>query len=218
MSYCYDYPRPALTVDIILYGFIEGSLRLLLVQRKNEPFKEKWALPGGFVDEHETGDEAAKRELKEETGMTCKILGQLFTETGLDRDPRGRTVSIIYRGYYLGTAEPLAGDDALNASWFSVFTLPDLAFDHQIIIKKAFTRLKENFINKPFGRELLGDKFKLSDLKILAKGILDNEKTVDIIINRMIEYEIIKQKSQEEFWHFDNIKYMWHSAFGFIRF
>ena len=218
MSYSYDFPRPALTVDIILYSYFKGTLQVLLIQRKEEPFAKKWALPGGFVEENETAGEAAARELKEETGYSDVVLSQLYTETGLNRDPRGRTVSIVYRGFYVGTFQPQAGDDAAKAKWFSLYDLPELAFDHLKLIKKSYTRLKENIINKPFGKELLGSCFKLSDLKNIACKILENEKTVDILIHRMVDYNIIVQRDTKGCWHFDEIKYMWHSAFGFIRF
>lgn len=134
-KYCYDYPRPALTVDCVLFSENEKDVKVLLIKRKNEPFKDAWAFPGGFVDMTETTYDAAKRELKEETGINVSNLVQVHTFSDVDRDPRGRTVSVIYFAKVNGGDFSLkAGDDANDAKWFSLNSLPNLAFDHKMIL------------------------------------------------------------------------------------
>lgn len=135
--YCYDYPRLMLTVDIALFKTINNQVFILLIKRGNEPFKESWALPGGFVDMDETLIDAAKRELSEETGITDVNLKQFYTYGDLNRDPRGRTVSVVYYSFVnQDKANAVAGDDAADAYWFSIKNLPQLAFDHKMIINE----------------------------------------------------------------------------------
>ena len=133
-SFTYPYPRPALTVDLILLTR-EPSPRVLLIQRKHEPFQGRWALPGGFVDEGETLETAARRELQEETGVTVSAIEQFGTYGDPGRDPRGWTVSVVY--LVRVEAEELsaqAGDDAAEVAWFALTDLPLLAFDHRQIL------------------------------------------------------------------------------------
>lgn len=126
-----------LTVDIALYKTINNQVFILLIKRGNEPFKESWALPGGFVDMDETLIDAAKRELSEETGITDVNLKQFYTYGDLNRDPRGRTVSVVYYSFVnQDKANAVAGDDAADAYWFSIKNLPLLAFDHKMIINE----------------------------------------------------------------------------------
>lgn len=135
-KFCYDYPRPALTVDCIVISKSKTDSKILLIQRNNEPFKDAWAFPGGFVDMDETTFEAAKRELKEETGIEVDNLVQIHTFSDVDRDPRGRTISVVY---FAEVNEEnfnvIAGDDASDATWFSLKELPELAFDHDMILE-----------------------------------------------------------------------------------
>lgn len=144
MPYTYQYPRPAVTVDIILLD-TNNTANLLLIQRKKPPFQGKWAFPGGFIDAEETLEHAAVRELKEETGLTIKHLKQFKTFSEPKRDPRGRTISTVFYGYLPPkTADQTkAGDDAARAKWFPLENLPALAFDHdQIMIEfKKFMNL-----------------------------------------------------------------------------
>jgi len=135
MIYTYAYPRPAVTVDIIVSRNVGNNFQLLLIERKNEPFKTQWALPGGFVDIDEEIDTAAYRELKEETSISDIKLKQFYTFGNLGRDPRGRTISIVYSGVIINEKQEIsAGDDAKNLKWFSINDLPELAFDHNKII------------------------------------------------------------------------------------
>ncbi len=135
MSFTYKYPRPALTVDAIVLKKTH-VVQVLLIQRANEPFKEMWAFPGGFVDMDETVEEAVVRELEEETSLSGIELKQFHTFSAVDRDPRHRTVSVVFYGFANEKAKPIAGDDAKNAQWFDLDNLPKLAFDHQEILEK----------------------------------------------------------------------------------
>lgn len=133
MSYMYQYPRPAVTVDAIL---ISPDRKILLIERGREPYKGKWALPGGFIDMDEELETACIRELEEETGIRVEALRQFKAYGGVNRDPRHRTVSVIF---YAFTDEELiasAGDDASKAQWFSINQLPELAFDHRLILEE----------------------------------------------------------------------------------
>ena len=137
-QYCYKYPRPALTTDQVIFGFGEGELRVLLIRRGNEPFKGKWALPGGFMDMDEDAETCARRELEEETGLKVVNFEQLYAFSDVDRDPRYRVVSIAY--YALVRWEDCkvkAGDDADRAQWFPLSGIPPLAFDHRRILQMA---------------------------------------------------------------------------------
>ena len=141
MSHTYEYPRPALTVDIVLFSKEVETLSILLIQRKNPPFEEMWALPGGFVDMDETLEHAAKRELEEETGISGVKLEQFYVFDTIDRDPRCRTISVVLTGLLNSELSIKAGDDAGEAKWFKVDELPNLAFDHSEIIEKALEKL-----------------------------------------------------------------------------
>jgi 8-oxo-dGTP diphosphatase len=174
MAYSYQYGRPALTVDCVVFGFDEGELKVMLIQRNLPPFEGKWALPGGFVRVDETLDDAARRELEEETGISKVYLEQLYTFGGLERDPRERVVSVAYYALVkLGIHSIKATTDARNAAWFSVSDLPKLAFDHDRILAMALERLKGKVRYQPIGFELLPSKFALSELQHLYEVILD---------------------------------------------
>src|SRR6266568_5511710 len=143
MAHTYQYPRAALTVDCVVFGFDEGELKALLIQRALEPFKGKWALPGGFVRVDETIDEAARRELAEEAGLKDVFLEQLYTFGKVDRDPRERVVSVAYYALVkLAVHRAKAATDAANAEWFPISKVPRLAFDHAGILATALTSLK----------------------------------------------------------------------------
>jgi 8-oxo-dGTP diphosphatase len=173
MPYTYQYARAALTVDCVVFGFDGGELKVLLIERGLEPFKEKWALPGGFVRVDEPLDEAARRELLEETGLAEVFLEQLYTVGTVDRDPRERVVSVAYYALVkLLDHQAKAATDAANAEWFSLSKLPKLAFDHADIVKLALARLHGKVRYQPIGFELLPEKFTLSELQHLYEAIL----------------------------------------------
>lgn len=142
-SYSYPYPRPSLTVDVALVTR-EPTPRVLLIQRRADPFQGKWALPGGFVDENERLLEAARRELAEETGVKVVDLEQLYTFGDPGRDPRGWTVSVAYLALVSpDQLRPVAGDDAAEVGWFPLDRLPPLAFDHAEILARVRHRLAD---------------------------------------------------------------------------
>ena len=142
MNYCYEYPRPAVTADIVIIKTIGPQREVLLIERKHPPFEGMWALPGGFLDMDETLEEAALRELQEETGITGLELEQFHTFSKVDRDPRHRTITTVFIGYTNeNTADPEAGDDAANTRWFPLHDLPPLAFDHGEVMEMVKNRL-----------------------------------------------------------------------------
>ena len=143
--YTYEHPHPAVTVDIVVFNLYAGLLHVLLIQRAAEPFIGIWALPGGFVQMDEGLEEAARRELEEETGLKAVYLEQLYTFGRPDRDPRGRVITVVYLTL-LPESAPVqieGGDDATRADWFSVEHLPALAFDHAEILVCALARLNK---------------------------------------------------------------------------
>ena len=142
MPYTYDYPHPALTVDCVVFGYeASASLQVLLIKRKLPPYEGMWSLPGGFVQLTESIDEAAVRELKEETGVGDVFLEQLYTFGAPERDPRERVISVAYYALISLQEHPLqAATDASDAQWFELQELPDLGFDHQEILEKAIAR------------------------------------------------------------------------------
>jgi 8-oxo-dGTP diphosphatase len=176
MPYSYQYPRAALTVDCVVFGFDEGELKVLLIERGLEPFKGRWALPGGFVRVEETLDAAARRELAEEAGLSNVFLEQLYTFGTVDRDPRERVVSVAYYALVkLSEHAAKAATDAANARWFPVSEVPKLAFDHAAILETAIERLKGKVRYQPIGFELLPPKFTLSQLQHLYEAVLGTE-------------------------------------------
>jgi len=142
MSYTYNYPRPMVTTDIIVFNTINNVISILLIKRLNEPFQNSWALPGGFVDKDEPLLDAANRELQEETGLVNLTLEQFFTFGNPNRDPRGHTISVVFSTQICDSKVlVVAGDDAKEVQWFNILKLPPLAFDHDDIIKMAIKKL-----------------------------------------------------------------------------
>lgn len=176
--YTYEYPRPALTVDCVLFGYDtqEQSLNVLLIERLNDPYAGYWAFPGGFVDMNETAETAAHRELEEETKLKGLDLKQFQVFSKVDRDPRGRVVSIGYwalvkpSDYHL-----VAASDARQAKWFDIKVLPQLAFDHQNVFEVAISKMRRNIYFEPIGLDLLPEKFTFSEFKTLYEILLNQE-------------------------------------------
>lgn len=176
-AYTYAYPRPAVTVDIVLFAFVEHELRMLLIQRRGEPFAGRWALPGGFIGIDEDLYNAALRELAEETGVSDVYLEQLYTFGAPDRDPRSRVITVAY--FALLSADHAArlvlkaNTDAADARWWSVYNLPPLAFDHDRVTQYALQRLRWKLEWTALGFHLLPREFTLSELQRVYERVLD---------------------------------------------
>ena len=176
MTFSYDYARPALTVDCVVFGLDETDLKVLLIQRKLAPFQHTWALPGGFVRIEETLDAAARRELEEEAGVTDVYLEQLYTFGALDRDPRDRVVTVAYYALAkLSDHRIRAATDAMGVGWFGLDDLPKLAFDHSEVVTSAHERLRGKVRYAPVGFELLPPRFSLTQLQRMYEIILGQD-------------------------------------------
>ena len=177
MPYTYEYPRPSLTVDCVVFGLDgldEEDLKVLLIERGRDPFAGTWALPGGFVEMGEDLETAARRELEEETGLKVDYLEQLYTFGKPGRDPRGRVISVAWYALVRPIDHhPQGADDAAQAGWFPVVSPPPLAFDHIAILKMAHHRLKSKVRYAPIGFNLLPEKFTLRQLQRLYEILLE---------------------------------------------
>ena len=143
LKYCYKYPHPAVTADCVIFGFDESNkIKVLLIQRGNDPYKGRWAFPGGFMEIDETAEQCARRELEEETGLKNVDVEQFYTFTDVNRDPRERVITVAHYAL-VKLSEVKANDDANDAQWFSLDEIPPLAFDHEEILNKALQTLKE---------------------------------------------------------------------------
>ena len=152
-KYCYDHPRPAVTVDIVLFKRAKRGAHVLLIKRMREPFKGQWALPGGFVDENESLEAAAARELREETGLDGIQLAQIGAFGDPGRDPRGHTVSVAFGAVIDDFPETEAADDAEEVAWYVVARPPALAFDHKKILRMARERILDHRTGASRGRK-----------------------------------------------------------------
>jgi 8-oxo-dGTP diphosphatase len=192
--YTYEYPRPALTVDIVIFALRDQHLHVLLVQRADEPYTGRWALPGGFVNIDEALEDAACRELFEETGLKPAYLEQLYTYGDPQRDPRGRTITVAYFALTPAGA-PIrseGGSDARQARWHAMDELPRLAFDHTDIIAYALRRLRYKVEYTAAGFELLPDEFTLSELQRTYEMILDESLDKRNFRRRILDAGIIE--------------------------
>ena len=171
-TYTYDYPRPAVTTDCVIFGYDGKELKVLLIERGIEPFKGRWAFPGGFLNMDEDALAGARRELKEETGLENAFIEQFHTFSEPGRDPRGRVITIAHYAL-VKIQEVEGGDDAAQARWFPIGEVPPLAFDHDRILRMAMSRLKERIHFEPVGFELLPDVFTMPQLQNLYEAILE---------------------------------------------
>ena len=199
MPYTYTHARPALTVDCVVFGLDETDLKVLLIQRDLEPFAGRWALPGGFVHLDETLDQAARRELQEETGLTKVFLEQLYTVGDIARDPRERVITVTYYALVrLGDHQVQAATDARNAAWFAIDDLPKLAFDHEAIVAMALQRLQGKVRYQPIGFELLPPKFSLTRLQQMYEIILERELDKRNFRKKVLSLDILQDLDEVE--------------------
>ena len=191
-NYCYKYPHPSVTTDCVIFGFDGTQLQVLLIERGIEPYKGKWAFPGGFLNMNESAEEGALRELQEETGLTGAYIEQFHTFTEPNRDPRERVITIAYYAL-VRIQEVKGGDDAARAKWFALDEVPQLAFDHDMILRTALARLRERIHFQPIGFELLPEKFTMKELQSLYEAILQVKFERRNFAKKMLHYDLVTQ-------------------------
>ena len=169
--YKYEYPHPAVATDCAVFGFDGQCIKILLIRRGIEPYKDLWALPGGFLRMDETTDQCIRRELYEETSLQPAVIEQLGVFSAIDRDPRERVISVAYYSL-VKKSDVRGGDDASEAQWFPLKALPTLAFDHREILDKALHTLREKIHFEPIGFDLMDSQFTIPDLQRLYESIL----------------------------------------------
>lgn len=198
-KYCYEYPRPSVTTDSVVFGFDGIDINVLLIERGIEPFQGKWAIPGGFVNMDESAEEGALRELKEETGIENVFMEQLYTFSDVDRDPRGRVISIAYFAMVrTSDYQVIAGDDAKKAQWFKLNNIPPLAFDHDRILRIALDRVKAKVRYQPVGFELLDEKFTMPELQLLYESLLGTKFDRRNFHNKIMKTKLLIQLDEKK--------------------
>ena len=225
MTNTYEFPRAALTVDIVVFALDDDDLKVMLIQRDLEPFAGEWALPGGFVRVDETLDEAARRELQEEAGLKDLFLEQLYTFGAVGRDPRERVVTVSYFALVnLQGHDVKASTDARNAAWFAMNDLPGLAFDHEHILGMAYERLCGKVRYQPIGFELLPRKFPLRQLQQFYEVVLGRELDKRNFRKKILSMDILVELNEIEkdvahraakLYRFDEKKYKRKTRGGF---
>ena len=186
MPYTYDYPHPAVTVDIVVVTIHDNALKVLLIRRAQEPYAGMWALPGGFVEIEESLRRAAWRELREETGVSASFLEQLGAFGHPDRDPRERVITVAY--YALvphGRLQVQAGSDASDARLFDLEALPELAFDHAKILRRVRGRLREKIEDPVIALQLVPETFTLTEL----------QRTNELVLGRQLDKRNFRKKT-----------------------
>lgn len=193
-----ENPHPAVAVDVILFTIDEGALRVLLIQRDLPPFEGMWALPGGFVRNDESLDEAAKRELAEEAGVTVRWLEQLYSFGDVDRDPARRVISVAYFALIpRESIRPEAGGDAKGVRWADVARLPELGFDHAAIVRYAHERLRYKTEYAPVAFQLLPDVLTLSELQEAYEVILGRALDKRNFRRKVLGLDILEPTGEE---------------------
>lgn len=207
-KFCYKYPHPAVTTDCVIFGFDGTELNVLLVRRGIEPYKGRWAMPGGFLNPDESAEDGARRELMEETGLgisapeygeksDCPYIEQFHAYSAPDRDPRERVITIAYLAL-VKIQDVEGGDDAADARWFPVSQVPPLAFDHDAMLRDALTRLRERIHFHPIGSDLLPERFSLRQLQTLYEAILGVRFDRRNFAKKMLHLEILTETEEPE--------------------
>lgn len=191
-KFYYKYPHPAVTADCVIFGFDGLNLKVLLIQRGIEPFKGRWAFPGGFMQMDETIEECARRELREETGLVINTVEQFHIFSDVNRDPRERVLTVAHYAL-VRLADVEGGDDAARAQWFAQDEIPSLAFDHDRILRMALSTLKERICFEPIGFELLPEVFTMTELQNLYEAILEVKFDRRNFYNKMIKLGILAE-------------------------
>jgi 8-oxo-dGTP diphosphatase len=187
-----QWPHPYVSVDVVIFTLYEDDLHILLIKRKHDPYIHHWAIPGGFVDMGESLEEAARRELEEETGVRDVYLEQLYTFGDVDRDPRGRVVSVAYFALVARMAVQ-GGSDASEARWWSTRALPPLAFDHGDIVKYALKRLRYKLEYSAVGFQLLPDTFTLTELQQCYETVLGEPLDKRNFRRKILQAQVIEE-------------------------
>lgn len=189
-KYSYKYPHPAVTTDCVIFGFDGTKLHILLIERGIEPYKGKWAFPGGFLNIDESCEEGALRELHEETGLTGVYIEQFHTFSEPKRDPRERVITVAY--YALVRIQDVkAGDDATNARWFALDNIPQLAFDHDQLLREALKSLRERIHFEPVCFSVLPEKFTMQQLQNLYEAIFGTEFNSNDFAKKILDINIL---------------------------
>ena len=191
-KYHYKYPHPSVTTDCVIFGFDGTRLNVLLIERGIEPFKGRWAFPGGFLKMNESALMGAKRELYEETGLKDAYIHQFHAFSDPNRDPRERVITIAYYAL-VRISEVKGGDDAAKAQWFPLDKVPSLAFDHDQILREATIELRQQIHFEPIGFELLPEKFTMTQLQRLYEAILSVKFDRRNFCNKMLKLGILTQ-------------------------
>lgn len=193
-QFCYKYPHPALAADCLIFGFDGVDMKVLLIQRANEPYKNHWAFPGGFMNIDETVGECAKRELEEETGLKNVAVEQLYTFSEVNRDSRERIISVAHYAL-VRLSQVKGGDDAASAKWFALNQIPSLAFDHDEMLKMAKNRLKERLRLEPMGIDLMPETFSMNELQNLYEAIAEQKFDSKKFSDNMLNLGILSKES-----------------------
>lgn len=196
LKYHYKYPHPSVTTDCVIFGFDGTKLNVLLVERGVEPYKGRWALPGGFLKMDESAETGARRELFEETGLKTGYIRQFHTFTDPERDPRERVITIAFYAL-VRISEVQGGDDAAQAGWFPVDNVPALAFDHDLILRRASDELRKQIHFEPIGFELLPEQFTMKQLQHLYEAILGVTFDRRNFYNKMLKLGILTELDEK---------------------
>ena len=196
LKYHYKYPHPCVTTDCVIFGFDGTKLNVLLVELGVEPYKGRWALPGGFLKMDESAETGARRELFEETGLKTGYIRQFHTFTDPERDPRERVITIAFYAL-VRISEVQGGDDAAQAGWFPVDNVPALAFDHDLILRRATDELRKQIHFEPIGFELLPEQFTMKQLQHLYEAILGVTFDRRNFYNKMLKLGILTELDEK---------------------